>query len=225
MNTEQITELEKQAEANNGKCSHCHQTIKIYRYRLNKSHAQFLRAMANEIRNTGDNDVDISTIGLSYSVRTQVTKMRLHGLIARIKGDEGAQIPRRWLITHKGWSWLNGDPVDEKVVVYNNQVLGHDGNRVTIYEMLDERFDPHEPVYTETPVSEPEARVYADVRQDKAHSDLKAKFVGYGAGLTQGTIYDIEIEKLRVGKPVKMLKPHQRVYKSIADFNREWSIV
>ncbi len=224
MNNEQIAALEKEAEHNNGRCSKCNQTIKIYRYKINKTHASFLKAMANAVRDTGVNDVDISTIGIAYSTRTQVSKIRQHGLIARIKNAEGKQIPRRWLITHKGWEFLNGQAIPEKVIIYNNQVLGHDGADVTIYKVLSERFDPQEPIYAETPVSEPEARTYSEVRQPKKRMEIQAVYKGrgYDTGYQAGQQYDLVLDRLQLGKPVKVLAPHAREYRDIAAFQKDW---
>lgn len=228
MTSEQIAELEKIAELNDGHCDRCHQTIKFYRYNLHKSHAIFLRAMADEVRNTGVNDVDKGALGLGYSVQTQTSKMRQHGLIARIKNEHGAQIPRRWLITHKGWQWLNGNPIPKYVVVFNNQVLGHDGNNVTIHEVLGEKFNPATPIYEETPVSEAEARTYAEVRQPLSHIKMQAIFRGRNftdRGYRAGDKYELTLERLQVGKPVKVLAPQEREYHDIAAFQKDWKAI
>src|SRR5687767_1802194 len=109
LNNQEIEQLEKMAEANRGHCSTCGQTIKIYRYNINKVLTNLLKAMAASVKDSGVNDVDMSTLDVKYSVRTQVTKLRLHGLIARKRNDEGVQIARHWLITKKGWHYLNGE--------------------------------------------------------------------------------------------------------------------
>lgn len=231
MTTDEARELEKQAELNDGHCSNCHQTIKIYRYRINKTHASFMKAMANAVRDTEVNDVDISTIGIAYSTRTQVSKIRQHGLIARIKDERGVQIPRRWLITHKGWEFLNGQAIAEKVVIYNNQVLGHEGNLVNIFDVLGERFDPQEPIYAETPVSEPEARILDDVRQPQSHTLVTATFKGrdYHGRFRRSQTYELKIKRLQMGKPVEIIgidgEATERRYSDVAAFQRDWRTV
>lgn len=228
---EDATELERMAEENNGHCSHCHQTIKIYRYKINRATATFVRAVANAVRDTGVNDVDIETIGIAYSVRTQVSKIRQHGLIARIKNAEGKQIPRRWLITHKGWDFLNGEQIPSKVVVFNNQVLGHDGEFVDIYTVLGERFDPQKPIYQETPVSEPEARVYSDVRQPQKYMLVTAQFKGrdYHGRFKVSQTYELEIKRLQAGKPIEIVSidhnGNARTYPDLAAFQRDWKVL
>lgn len=222
---EQIVSLELEAEQNDGRCSHCTQTIKIYRYTVNKTVAAFMRAIADEASKTGVNDVDISTIGIPYSTRTQVSKIRQHGLIARVKDERNVQIPSRWLVTTKGWNFVNGRDIPARVVVFNNQVLGHDGGTVTIHSVMGERRDPNAPLYIQTPVSEAEARTYNNVRTPLKRFKIHAKFKGYGSGLKQGSIHELEIERMVVGQPIKLLEPIQSTYKDIARFQNDWEVV
>ncbi len=231
LSTEQRTELEKLAAENSGQCPTCSHAIKFYHYKLNKIHAIFLRAMAAEVRNTDVNDVDISTIGLAYSVRSQVTKMRQHGLIARIKNADGSQVARHWLITSKGWQFLNGHPVPSRVTIYNNQVLGHGGDTVHIKELLGEVFDPDEPIYNETPISTPEARTYENVRQPVKYMLVKAVFKGrdIAGKFKVSQTYELQIKRLQIGKPVELVgidgQPYSRGYDDIHRFYKDWKIV
>lgn len=228
LTNKQIENLEKIADLNDGHCPECLQTIKFYHYKINKTHAQFLRSMAEQIRVTGVNDVDISTIGLAYSIRSQVTKMRQHGLIARVKTNQGTQAARHWLITKKGWSFLNGLPIDSKVIVFNNQVLGHTGGLITIHGVLGEIFNAESPIYEETPVSVPEARTYSEVRSIKKLLNIQAKFKGrdYLGRFKTGQIYSLTIKKLALGQPVEITsiddQPSTRTYLDIAAFQRDW---
>lgn len=232
---DEIAELEKVAELNDGHCDRCHQTIKIYGYNIGRSHAVFLRAMAQKVAETGVNNVDISTIGLAYSVRSQVTKLRFHGLIARIKNNEGAQVARHWLITHKGYDFLNGNKIDEKVLVYNNQVLGHAGRQVNIYTILGEPFDPNEPLYEELPVTPAEAKVYDDVRTPNSHMIVEAiyKSKHYADYFIKDMKYKLRINRLQMGKPVTITaieysdpdKHMGRVYPDIASFQKDWKVL
>lgn len=227
MTTDQITELEREAELNDGHCGTCHQTIKFYSYKINRTHANFLRAMVKAVSETGENDVDISTLGLPYSSRSQVAKIRQHGLIARIKNEDGAQIANHWLITHKGWDFLNGVEIPSKVIVFSNQVLGHEGESINIGALLDEPFDKQQPTYTEAPVTEPEARTYEDVRTPKKHMEVTAVYRGsrYNKKLDVGETYRLAIERLQVGHPVIITMPHGMTYKDIASFQKDWKAI
>lgn len=223
MKTEQIRELEKEAEQNNGHCSRCSQTIKIYRYKINKVHATFLKAMAKKVSESGHNDVDISEIGLSYSTRSQVTKMRQHGLIARVKNDSGKQTASHWLITNKGWDFLKGKPIPQIVVVYNNQVLGHDGGLITFNEALGV-FSPAE--QDGEAITEAEARTYENIRTPRNTFTKIATFIGKDfSDYKNGVEYELEIEKLQMGKPVSVIYPTKIVYSDISKFQKDWRIV
>lgn len=229
--SEQATKLEKAAEQNDGHCDRCGQTIKIYRYKVNSVHVRFLRAIAEAVEQTGVNNVDVGTLGLPYSTRTQSSKLRQHGLIARFKDERGVQAPRRWLITHKGWQFLNGGAIPSTVVVYNNQVIGHDLHNVTIHEIAGELTPPVKQ-YDETPVTPAEARVYEDVRAPQKKMQVRAKYrrahPSYAA-LKTGHFYDLEIDRLQVGAPVKLtvvdLKIKKIVYHDINAFRKDWEII
>ena len=218
---EQARLLEQDAEQNGGKCSNCHQTIKIYRYRINSTHARFLKAMAAEVDKTGVNDVDLSKIDIAYSTRSQCSKLRQHGLIARVKDARGVQVPRHWLITKKGWGFLKGEMIPSKVVVYNNQTIGHDGGMTSIYRVYGDT--PHEA----EPVSEAEARTYQDVRTPVKTNTVFAEFKGntnFNGQFLKGNTYPLEVERLQVGKPVKIARPVKITYKDIAAFQRDWKV-
>lgn len=232
--SDEIKTLEQEAAEHNGHCGTCTQTISIYRYTVNKAVATFLRAMGDETRATGVNDVDVSTIGIAYSVRTQVSKIRQHGLIARVKDERGVQIPSHWLVTSRGYDFLNGLPIRSKVVVFNNQVLGHEGDDVTIHGVLGEAFDPEALLYTAVPVSEAEARTLSDVRKPKRMMEVTAQFKGnrYSNVFNKVESYDLSIERLQVGHPVKLVAhcPAKHLdidfeYRDMAAFQREWKVL
>jgi hypothetical protein len=217
--------IERMVLENDGICNHCGQTIKIYRYSLNKSLAIFMRAMADAVRNTGANSVDIGTLELPYSVRTQITKLRLHGLVARVKDGTGTQVARHWLITHRGWNFVNGNALPKQVIVFNNQVLGHDGGLVTIHSILGEKFDPKAPQYEATPVTPTESRIYHDVRPPKKRITITARPRG-----NMEITLKLVLEHLTVGQPVKILsvdgdEAQAFEYKDIAAFQRDWQPV
>lgn len=225
MTLDRATTLEKEAAANDGHCTHCEQTLKIYRYGISDSMVRVLRAMAKATEPNTGRSIDVDKLNLKHSERTQLTKMRFHGLVAKVKED-GHQIPRHWLITRKGWQFLGKEPVPAKVVVYNNQVLGHDGGTITI-----DRIAGGAGEYEETPISEAESRTYAHVREPQWGRLQQAKYLGISSGeLQQGSVYDMKMDRLQVGKPIKIvvkLKSEPRVmdYHDIAAFARSWEVV
>lgn len=225
--------LEKEAsELNEGRCTHCDQTLKIYRYGISESMVRVLREMARRTNlqlDGGDKagrviDVD-ATLNLKHSERTQLTKMRFHGLVAKVKED-GRQIPRHWIITTKGWSFLGNEPVPAKVLVYNNQVLGHDGGMTQIKRIAGGNGE-----YEAKPINEAESRTYAHIREPQRQTIVTAEWLGNTAGqLIKGDIYTLLIDRLQIGKPVtitikEILQTEPIKYNDVAAFGRSWKVV
>lgn len=218
--SQELEELQHIAEQNDGHCDRCNRVIKIYRYRLNKTMAYFMRRMADRVRESGVNDVDISTLGMGYSTQTQMTKIRLHGLIARVKDAKGVQVGNHWLITSKGWDFLTGKQVPLKVVVFDNQVLGHDATVTTIGGVDGGKsFEEQENITT------PEAKVYSKARQGFKGMKVFARYKGRDGTFFHHQTYELLIDKLQIGKPVKMLKPSEIEYADIAQFQSVWAVV
>ena len=222
---DQAKVLEREAEQNGGHCSHCHQTIKIYRYGVSDSMVRVLKAMAKATHNTGSREIDADKLDLKHSERTQLTKMRFHALIAKVKVN-GVQKPRHWIITTKGWDFLGGAAIPAKVLIFNNQVLGHNGGTTTINRIYAGNGE-----FEQEAVTEPEARAYSDVRTPQKGISYDAEFLGrnYGKYQEKGKVYTITIERLQIGKPVVIThvddKPEKLQYNDLAAFQRSWKII
>lgn len=221
---EQALELEREAEQNEGRCTHCHQTIKIYRYPISRTIKLVMKAIAKATTPETGRAVDVDRdISIEHSQRSQLSKMRQHGLIAQPE-DNGKKISRHWLITRKGWDFLRGEPVPAKVVVYNNQVLGHEGGTVSL-----SRVDREADDFEAAPLTEGESRLFSDVRMPKVKYKMQAVYLGMSftdqtknKKMEHGQYYDLELERLQTGKPVVLLAPIEREYKDIAAFGRDW---
>lgn len=217
----------KRISDENGHCDHCGRVIKIYNYQANKALATLLKAMAARYYDTLENKIDISSLPLPYEILTQRTKLRLHGLIAQAKDEDGVKMANKWLITRKGWDWVDGDPIPEKVVVFDNQVLGHAGGNITIDEALHGKLVRSDE-YEELMVNTPTAKVLHDVRTPNATRSMIAKFVGhdYTGQFKKGQLHNIEVGKLQTGKAVVIaVEGRDLVYKDIAKFHEDWRIV
>ena len=225
MDLERARVLEKEAEANGGHCTHCEQTLKIYRYGISESMVRVLRAMAKATEPNTGRAIDVDKINLKHSERTQLTKMRFHGLVAKVKED-GTQIPRHWLITRKGWQFLGNDPVPAKVIVYNNQVLGHDGGTTEIKRIAGDNGE-----YEAKPITATESRTYAHIREPQRQTIVTAEWLGNTAGqLIKGDIYTLLIDRLQIGKPVtitikEILQTEPIKYNDVAAFGRSWKVI
>lgn len=224
---EKALELEREAKENGGKCTHCHHSISIYHYPINKVMVKFLRAMAKATDETGSREVDVEKVSVIHGERTQITKLRIHGLIAKVKDEKGHHRARMWLITSKGWDFLRGAAVPRKVIIYNNQVIGHSDDTITIG-----RIDSDAGTYDRQAITEPEAKVYNDVRTPTRMTEHAAVYLGYSSGdLLKGSEYTLMLERLQTGKPVKIQvevkhrkEPIKYEYKDIAAFQRVWQI-
>lgn len=212
----------EQIESMGGHCDTCGSVIKIYRYKINKQIVRVLKAMNEVVKISGENKVNFTKLdNLPYRLQSQRTKMRLHGLIARVKHKDGTQVPNTWLITRKGFDFLNGSTVQEIVVVFNNTVLGHEGRLVSINQVTDEL------EVIQNNITTPEAEVYKDVRKPKTGMVKRAVFKGrrYDDRLETGREYEIVLDKLMVGRMITLLKPFHMQYRDISAFQNDWRIV
>jgi len=226
LSTEKINEIIAVAARNDGHCDRCLRVIKVYKYGISTMMAGIMKKMAEATKQTGQRAIDMETIDFTHNERSQISKMRQHGLIVQAKED-GHKKARHWIITTKGWQFLRGEDVPAKVVVFDNQVLGHEGGVANIRRILGEPG-----FYESDPLSTEEAKVYHDVRTPQRKTEHRAVYQGYTAGdMVKGKEYTIFIEWLQVGKPVVVdFAPaegaaiRQMQYGDIAAFQRSWKI-
>lgn len=226
LTTEQIQEIIKIAQHNDGHCITCFRTIKIYKYRVSETMAKIMREMSRATKQTGERIIDMETLGLTHTERSQLSKMRQHGLVVQPKDERNVKKPRHWLITTKGWKFLRGEPIEAKVIVFDNQVLGHEGGTCTIRQLLN---DPG--FYESDPLTPAEAGMLHDVRTPKRQLAYSATYQGStDSKLTHGASYKIFVERLEIRKPVNVdvEVPDsgivQHVFNDIAGFQRTWKV-
>lgn len=227
-----LEEVEKLIRDNRGYCPCCGHKLAIYKYRANKSLAVMLRKIADTVRDTGSKQVNYDDIPVPHALHSQRSKLRQHGLIAKYK-ENGKHVANMWVVTNKGWDWLTGKPIPAVVLVFDNQVLGHDGGEITITEALGERAAANN--FEQKPISPDEAKVYDNVREPKRMVRYNALFkanIHSSQGPQKGEQYIIGMERLQIGKPIKMifnlpnqLEPIEREYRDIAAFQKDWQIV
>jgi hypothetical protein len=216
---DEITEISDR----NGHCDKCGRVIKIYKYPANKQLATILKAMAEVYKQTEQSHINFEKIKLPYELLTQRTKMRLHGLIVRAIDEDGSMIANTWVITTKGWGWLRGQAIPAKVVVFDNQVIGHDGGSITMAEVLGD------PEFEQEPISTTEAGLLHDVRKPNGTKAVVAKFVGHDySGLKRNGLYSLEVDRLQTGRPVRLIVAENKkeyTYKDINEFVHNWHII
>lgn len=218
---EQLKVVKELAETT-GRCDHCGQTVRLYKHRPNVQHVRVLRRLAEVVRESGENKINFDEIAGTFAQKSQRSKMRQHGLIARYKED-GHQVRNTWLITRKGFNFLAGVPIQETVVVYNNLVIGHEGNMVTVEQITDQPGD-----FQVEPMTPAEGRVYGEARHSRYGQQYEAKYKGHARSLERGEVYTVVVPKLALGMPITVqIKGTDVVmaYKDLAIFRANWEII
>nr|DAJ25296.1 MAG TPA: hypothetical protein [Caudoviricetes sp.]DAX96646.1 MAG TPA: hypothetical protein [Caudoviricetes sp.]DAY10441.1 MAG TPA: hypothetical protein [Caudoviricetes sp.] len=175
--TETTVKAILEARDNNGTCKHCGRKIQLYKYKITPAMVYMLKDMGRiTARQAAEHQsnprhVDSGEIDRPFSVRTQMTKLRLHGLVAKVKDAKGKHIPRTWTVTKKGWKFLAGKPVQARVTVYNNTVLGHSGGLCVIDQIAGASGD-----YIVEPITEDESKQLTATKGQAAKD--KAKELG-----------------------------------------------
>lgn len=127
-------------------CPCCSRTVRMYRYRVSRSQAQFLVAMARaSARATGYRDarawIDLRTVGGQFSAG-----MRLGGKYAKLRhwGLLEAHPDQRatWRLTARAVDWMAGRAlVPQYVYLLDNVLQGYDDDLVAFDQALGVAFD------------------------------------------------------------------------------------
>lgn len=91
-------------------------------------------------------------------------------MIAKVK-DGKNQKRRTWIITKKGWVFLGGEPIWAQVIVFNNTVLGHTDELITLSQVTGRADD-----YIAEPMFEEDSRQLVDLEGE----EVKKKAIGLG---------------------------------------------
>ena len=175
--TETTVKAILEARNNDGVCKCCGRKIVLYKYKIAPAMVYLLKDFARITQrqvSEGKSDprsVDVDEIDRPFSVRAQITKLRFHGLLAKVKDERGVQVRRMWVVTKKGWRFLAGKPVEAQVTVYNNVVIGHSGGLCVIDQILGVTGE-----YIAEPITEHQSKELVGLKGDKAKA--KAKELG-----------------------------------------------
>ncbi len=123
-------------------CEECGASTARYKQILSKGIVVPLLKMANKVKQTNLNDIRISKdLELTKSEYNNFQKLRYFGLIAKVKID-GNVNKGRWLITARGWAFLDGkEAVHNYVVTYRNIIEERSEEKVMIQDVLGNKLD------------------------------------------------------------------------------------
>jgi len=175
--TETTVKAILEARDSDGVCKCCGRRIQLYKYKITPSMVYLLKDMARitcrqaSERESNPRYVDMADVDRPFSVKAQTAKLRLHGLIAKVKDERGKHVPRTWIVTGKGWRFLAGKPVQARVITYSNRVLGHDSGLCVINQITGASGD-----YIVEPITEDESKQLTAVKGKDAKD--KAKELG-----------------------------------------------
>ena len=124
-------------------CPCCQRLVRTYRYRVSRTQALFLIALAraSQAQGTGlQGCVDLRQVGGRFGAGVQLggkyAKLRFWGLIAR-DPDHAAT----WRLTPRGVAYLRGQPIPAYVYLLDNRHVGNSDTYSTISEALQTAFD------------------------------------------------------------------------------------
>lgn len=117
------------------------------KHRLTTGLVSILLNIHRTVKEKGRNDIHVNrevpeVCGpQAYHQLSNTTKLRFHGLIAKVKDENGNHKKGHWLITKRGGEFLRGEiELPEFAETQKNQVVGHSGNMVDIRRLK------HQPV-------------------------------------------------------------------------------
>lgn len=124
-------------------CDHCGAKLRKYCYPMAPILVDALRKFYAAVNAKGENsvhlkdDMDDTDNELTRSERSNWTKVRFHGLVAKVKQEDGSQLRGHWLITKRGADFLKGKvSIPQTVWVYRNKVVEHSEEMVTVRDVV-----------------------------------------------------------------------------------------
>lgn len=124
------------------RCPHCGAKMAAYWHKLTPGILSALVKMRGGIARTQVNRINTEKdlVGSAYEMttweRSNLTKLRFHGLIAKYKEDD-KHIAGEWLITKRGFAFLRGEEaIPKSVKTYRNQVVDHDPELIKVGDVL-----------------------------------------------------------------------------------------
>lgn len=155
-------------------CANCGASMLEYIFEFDCLDAVMLLHMGNVVRMrladgltsfTEANKVRVQRIEeATYAMKSRTTQMSKLGLIAQLRGENGARVPGVWVITKRGFDALRGRRVPKSVRVWRNRIEARTDEMTT----LSEAFSSHR------------AKVEDMLKMNKTpKTDYRDQFLGY----------------------------------------------
>lgn len=146
-------------------CPTCGQTVREYHHRLDPGLVDALIKFKNAVLHYQRNDINPSEdmgkdspFELTFAQRANITRIRFHGLLAKVKKPDGTRKTGHWLLTKRGNEFLTkGLKIPDRVYTKFNRVVGHSVNKVSIKDITGTEpyfTDIHTIEYRDVPVEE-----------------------------------------------------------------------
>ena len=124
------------------RCLCCQASMGKSTHRMTKVLVTSLVKMARGVAIKHENDIRVdklpNDLALTHIERCNFHKLRMHGLIARVK-IEGTVKRGRWLITRRGWQFIQGNEnIPSFVQSFRNKVVSHSDQLVSVKDVLGE---------------------------------------------------------------------------------------
>lgn len=106
-------------------CPTCHHIHHKFKVSFDSANMSTLLKIWNAIIEEGKNEVHVGSIGLTYTERSRMTHLRLHGMIHKITKADGSHKRGFWLMTRKGCQFVKGEIKTPKHIwIMNNEKIG-----------------------------------------------------------------------------------------------------
>lgn len=118
-------------------CEYCGATTRKYWYCITPGLIDILLILLDYVHSKNSNNFSAKEVRdrLKPFQYTQMTKLRYHGLIAKIKNGNEV-FTGEWLITGRAAQFLRGDiTIPLKVQTHRNKVIGYDDINVSVREI------------------------------------------------------------------------------------------
>lgn len=111
----------------------------VTRHRMTSGLVNILTNVARTVHEKNENNIhlykDVTEVcgPQAYSQLSNITKLRFHALVFKVKDEDGKHIKGRWGITKRGGQFLRGEvEIPEYALTKDNKVVGREGKLIGI---------------------------------------------------------------------------------------------